>query len=50
MHDQDLASTVFSNPAAEKTADLLKLILRLDPHADYQIAGESQSGRHHVAA
>ena len=50
VRDQDLASAVVSNPVAGKTTDPLKLTLRLDPHGEYQVVGESPSGRHQVAA
>ncbi len=50
VRDQELAGAVVSNPVVGKSADPLKLTLRLDQHGDYQVAGESPSGRHQVAA
>ncbi len=52
VRDQDLAAVVVSNPAAGKTAEPLKLTLRLDPRGEYQVVGEgeSPSRRHQVAA
>jgi transcriptional regulator with XRE-family HTH domain len=49
VRDQELASAVVSNPIAGKTADPLKLTLRLDQSGEYQVISESQTG-HQVAA
>ena len=48
--DQELAGAVVSNPVAGKTADPLKLTLRIDQHGKYQVVGERPPGSHQVAA
>jgi hypothetical protein len=49
VRDQELAGAVVSNPVTGKTADPLKLTLRLDQSGEYQAVSESPTG-HQVAA